>query len=47
MNAENYLLYTDHLYVTAETNLCTEIIRRYYNDEFAEHFNYKQTIKLT
>ena len=33
--------------MTAETNLCTEIIRRYYNDEFAEYFNYKQTVKLT
>ena len=33
--------------MTAETNLCTEIIRRYYDDEFAEHFDYKQTVKLT
>ena len=33
--------------MTADTSLCTEIIRRYYNDEFAEHFKYKQTVKLT
>ena len=47
INSENCLLYTDYLYVTADTSLCTEIIRRYYNDEFAEHFEYKQTVKLT
>ena len=41
INSENCLLYTDYLYVTADTSLCTEIIRRYYNDEFAEHFKYK------
>ena len=46
INSKNCLLYTDHLYVTAETSLCTEIIRRYYDDEFAEHFKYKQTVKL-
>ena len=33
--------------MTADTSLCTEIIRRYYDDEFAEHFEYKQTVKLT
>ena len=47
INSENCLLYADHLYVTADTSLCTEIIRRYYDDEFAEHFEYKQTVKLT
>ena len=44
---ENCLLYADHLYVTADTSLCTEIIRRYHDDEFAEHFEYKQTVELT
>ena len=47
INSENCLLYADHLYVTADTSLCTEIIRRYYDDEFAEHFEYKQTVELT
>ena len=47
IDSKNCLLYADYLYVTADTSLCTEIIRRYYNDEFAEHFKYKQTVKLT
>ena len=47
IDAENHLLYAGHLYVAAETNLCTEIIRRYHDDEFAGHFGYKQTVKLT
>ena len=47
IDSENCLLYTDHLYVTADTSLCTEIIRRYYDDKFAGHFEYKQTVKLT
>ena len=47
IDSENCLLYTDHLYVAADTSLCTEIIRRYHDDEFAGHFEYKQTVELT
>ena len=47
IDSDNHLLYTDHLYVAAETSLCTEIIKRYHNDKFAGHFEYKQTVELT
>ena len=47
INGENCLLYAGHLYVAADTSLCTEIIRRYHDDEFAGHFEYKQTVELT
>ena len=46
IDSENCLLYTDHLYVAAKTSLHTEIIKRYYDDEFAGHFEYKQTVEL-
>ena len=47
IDGENCLLYTDYLYVAADTSLHTEIIRRYHDDEFAEHFEYKWTVELT